>query len=63
MNNYKCDGCKFEEICEEDSTTVCCGCQGCIDINITDDRWLEMSYYRFQQGLLDWNYCEYSDGE
>lgn len=56
----------FEEICEYDTITDCNNCQDVIPILNDDEKeyyWFEMSYRKYSDGLLDFSYSEYSDGE
>jgi hypothetical protein len=66
MDNTKCDGCKFEEICEEDSIIVCDNCQDA-ELLLVDNRneyyWNEMSWRQYTENILVWHYSEYSDGK
>lgn len=66
INKLKCDRCIFEEICEYDTIIDCDYCQDVIPILCDDEKdyyWCEMSYRKYSDGLLDFSYSEYSDGE
>lgn len=65
VKNKMCDDCVYEELCEEDSIMACEKCQE-FDLIIDDiswRHWNEMSYRRYTEGLLDFNWDEYADGE
>jgi len=54
-----CQECVFGDNCE-DGFTDYSACPYFIDGDIY---WEEMSYRKYSDGSLSWNYCFYSDGE
>jgi hypothetical protein len=65
----ECSDCIFSQLCEEESNISLCkhytDNDFYIDIDVSkydEYHWNELSYHRYNEGLLDWNYDEYSCG-
>ena len=66
-----CGDCIYFDRCECDGTDMrpCRFYIGDFNISYNFDKdnreyhWQEMSYYRYTEGILSWNYCEYSDDQ